>query len=161
MVAAAVNDGLCLLEFADRRALETELKDLERLLEARCLPGTTPVLDRLAVEVDEYFAGRRKTFDLPLIQPGTPFDQAAWRALLSVLYGSTVSYRDQAITLGRPEAFRAVGRANGRNRIAIVVPCHRLVSSDGGLTGYGGGVWRKRWLLDHEAGRLAVSGRRP
>jgi len=154
MVAAAVDEGLCLLEFADRRALETELGDLERLLNTRALSGENPLFDRLSTQLDAYFSGTLRVFDLPLVLPGTPFQRAAWNALLAVPYGQTRTYRDQAAAVNRPAAVRAVGTANGHNRICVVVPCHRVVATDGSLAGYGGGLWRKRWLLDLESDRL-------
>lgn len=160
MVAAEAEGSLCLLEFADRRTVENELADLERFLEAKAIPGPSPLFDLLSRQLAGYFEGRVTRFDLPLTFPGTAFQQAVWRALLEVPYGQTRTYAGQAAVVGRPEAFRAVGTANGCNRIAIVVPCHRIVAADGGLAGYGGGLWRKRWLLDLEAGRLTKEVRR-
>ncbi len=104
----------------------------------------------MIAQLREYFAGSRTQFDLPLAPAGTAFQLDAWTALRAIPYGETRSYTEQAAALGRPRAVRAVGSANGRNPIAIVVPCHRVVGSRGGLTGYGGGVDRKRWLLAHE-----------
>jgi len=155
MIAAAADGRLSLLEFADRRGLETELTDLERRLGARAVPGADPVFAALSEQLERYFAGTLREFDVPLELPGTEFQRAAWRALLSIPYGQTRSYREQAGLCGRPGAVRAAGTANGANRVAIVVPCHRVIASDGGLAGYGGGVWRKRWLIDFEAGRRA------
>jgi len=109
------------------------------------------LLDRAAAQVAEYFAGRRTAFDLPLAPRGTPFQQDVWRALLAIPYGHTASYRDVARSVGRPAAVRAVGAANGRNPIAIVVPCHRVIGADGTLTGYAGGLKRKQALLALEA----------
>ncbi len=119
--------------------------------------GAAPFV-RAAAQLEEYFAGTRSDFDLPLAPAGTPFQLEAWAALRGIPYGETRSYAQQAAALGRPRAVRAVGSANGRNLIAIVVPCHRVVGSGGALTGYGGGVERKRWLLELErdhAGGLA------
>ena len=151
MVAGAVGGRLCLLEYADRRGLENELADLERRLNARAVPGSDPLFAVLSDQLKQYFAGTLQEFDLPLLLPGTEFQRAAWNALLSIPYGQTRSYRVQASLCGRPGAVRAAGTANGANRVSIVVPCHRVVGSDGSLTGYGGGLWRKRWLLDWEA----------
>jgi methylated-DNA-[protein]-cysteine S-methyltransferase len=109
-----------------------------------------PVLAQAARELGEYFAGQRTTFDVDLAPRGTPFQLAAWEALLSIPYGETVSYREQARRLGDVNKSRAVGAANGRNPIPIIVPCHRVVGSDGSLTGFGGGLDTKAWLLDHE-----------
>lgn len=116
------------------------------------------ILDDAAVQLAQYFAGERREFDLPLEPVGTEFQMAVWWALQRVPYGETASYAQQAAWIGRPTATRAVGGANGRNPVPIVLPCHRIVGADGSLTGYGGGVWRKTWLLDHEA-RVVTAGR--
>lgn len=150
MMAAAVDDKLCLLEFCDRRGLETELKDLKKRLGRVFLPGRSDVIDQTRQQLAAYFAGELSCFDLPLFCPGTPFQQAVWAELQSIAYGTTRSYKEQATRLGKPKAVRAVARANGQNRIAIVIPCHRVIGSDGSLTGYAGGLSRKRWLLERE-----------
>jgi methylated-DNA-[protein]-cysteine S-methyltransferase len=111
--------------------------------------ATGPFRD-VTVQLEEYFAGARRDFDVPLAPQGTGFQLAAWRALRDIPYGETRSYAAQARAIGRPDAVRAVGAANGRNPISIIVPCHRVVGADGSLTGYGGGIDRKRWLLEHE-----------
>ncbi len=108
------------------------------------------VLRQLARQLDEYFAGCRRSFEVPLAPEGTPFQRSAWAALATIPFGETRSYREQARAIGQPTAVRAVGGANGRNPIAIVVPCHRVIGSDGSMTGYGGGEPAKRWLLEHE-----------
>ena len=116
-------------------------------------PGGTSEDPRFAsaiAQLREYFAGERTTFDLPLALDGTPFQQEAWRALADIPYGETVSYGEQARRIGKPEAIRAIGAANGRNPIAIVLPCHRVIGADGSLTGFGGGLETKRRLLDLE-----------
>ncbi len=110
----------------------------------------TSVLRLAARQLDEYFAKTRRTFELPLAPEGTPFQQRVWRALLAIPFGQTCSYGHIARVIGRPAASRAVGAANGRNPIAIIVPCHRVIGSTGTLTGYGGGLPMKQWLLDHE-----------
>ncbi|MCO5167155.1 MAG: methylated-DNA--[protein]-cysteine S-methyltransferase [Planctomycetes bacterium] len=153
MLAGATDEGLCLLEFADRRMLETQVSRLRRALDAVFVQGDTPCLAQVERELGEYFAGARRTFDVPLVTPGSPFQRAAWAALLRIPCGETRTYAEQARALGRPGAARAVGRANGDNRLAIVIPCHRVVGADGGPCGYGGQVWRKRALLDLEQGR--------
>ena len=159
MLAGATDDGVCLLEFVDRRMLETQLGRLSKLLDAECVPGFSRYFESLNDQLEEYFSGTRREFDIPLVLPGTPFQQGVWTGLQAIPYGSTRSYKEQAETLGRPNAVRAVARANGDNRIAIVVPCHRVIGADGRLTGYGGGLWRKRYLLDLESGR--GPGRKP
>jgi methylated-DNA-[protein]-cysteine S-methyltransferase len=117
----------------------------------------TRILDTVRTQLDEYFAGERTEFDLPLDPIGTPFQLSAWQVLRTIPYGSTMSYGEQARTLGDPNKARAVGAANGRNPISIIVPCHRVVGSNGSLTGFAGGIGAKAWLLDHERRVLATS----
>ena len=157
-VPGGAGEALCLLEFHDRRALPTERLELERHFHAKWPAPTkpTPLLRRLGVELAEYFAGRRKEFDLPLVTPGSPFQQRVWFHLRRIAYGSTISYAELAKRVESPGGSRAVGQANGRNRIAIVVPCHRVIDSSGGLGGYGGKLWRKEKLLEVE-GAVAPS----
>jgi len=150
MLAGATDQGVCLLEFMDRRMLETQLGRLGKLLKAEFTPGKHKHLDALDRQIKEYFAGKRREFSVPLVLSGTPFQEKVWKELLTIPYGTTRSYGDQARRIGKPRAVRAVGRANGDNRIAIIVPCHRVVGQDGKLTGYGGGLWRKQYLLDLE-----------
>jgi AraC family transcriptional regulator of adaptative response/methylated-DNA-[protein]-cysteine methyltransferase len=149
MLAIAGDRGLELLEFVDRRALETELRELRRSLGA-IVPGDHPILAQTRDELREYFEGARREFTMPLHQRGSAFQLKAWQALRGIPYGETRSYADMAREVGSPAAVRAIGRVNGQNRIAIIVPCHRVIRSDGSLCGYGGGRWRKQWLLDHE-----------
>lgn len=151
MAAGAAGEGICLLEFTDRRALERELKDMGR----PAVAGETPLLRQLRAELREYFAGTRRAFTVPVAFAGSPFQRRVWNELLRIPYGETRSYEDVARAAGRPAACRAVGSANGRNRIAIVVPCHRVVSKDGTIGGYGGGLWRKRRLLEIEGVKLS------
>ena len=150
MVAAATDEGVCLLEFADRRAFQRQMEVLRRRLKSVIVPGHNAHLDRLATELAEYFDGTRRTFSVPLVCPGTAFQQKTWEELRRIPYGSTTSYSRLARTIGHPGSQRAVGRANGDNRVAIVIPCHRVVRDDGTLCGYGGGLWRKQFLLDLE-----------
>jgi AraC family transcriptional regulator of adaptative response/methylated-DNA-[protein]-cysteine methyltransferase len=150
MVAGAVEEGICLLEFIDRRMLNTEYKDLARLLKTSVEEGENKHVKEIRKQLKEYFEGKRKEFTLPLVTPGTRFQQAVWQELLRIPFGSTRTYQEQAEALNKPDAVRAVANANGMNRISIVIPCHRIIGSDGNLTGYGGGLRRKRWLLDHE-----------
>lgn len=152
MIAAAAEEGVCLLEFADRRMLETQLATLRRRLDCLIAPGHHAHLERLEAELEAYFAGELRHFEVPLLHPGTAFQCAVWEQLGTIPYGETRSYAEIAAAIGRPGAQRAVGRANGDNRLAILLPCHRVVRADGQLSGYGGGLWRKRWLLDHERG---------
>ena len=157
MIAVANPEGVCLLEFTDRRMLEAELKRLRRHFRSEILPGASGHIERLRTQLSEYFEGARKEFDVPLVTPGSEFQKSVWRLLMEIPYGSAVSYRDQAVRLGKPRAVRAVARANGSNRISIIIPCHRVIGADGSLTGYGGGLWRKQWLLDHERAHAAAS----
>jgi len=150
MVAGAVDAGICLLEFTERRMLEAQFDTLRRRFQAAMVPGETAHLEQLRIELGEYFAGARRTFSVPLTYPGTPFERDVWDCLLKIPFGETRSYEDLARTVGRPGASRAVGSANGRNRIAILIPCHRVVTKSGELGGYGGGLWRKRLLLELE-----------
>jgi len=150
MAAGATERSLCLLEFTDRRMMEAQLETLKRRFRLPLLPGESPLFERLRAELAEYFAGKRRSFDLPLEYPGTVFQRRVWEALLRIPYGETRCYADLARELGEPGAMRAVGRANGLNRIAILIPCHRVINADGGLGGYGGGLWRKLRLLETE-----------
>lgn len=150
MLAGTTDKGICLLEFTDRKMLETELKQLQKLLASPLLPGQHRYFDQLTAELQEYFAGARKVFTVPLDTPGTSFQQQVWQELIRIPFGATRSYKQQAIHLNQPAAIRAVANANGLNRVSILIPCHRVIGTDGSLTGYGGGIWRKQWLLDHE-----------
>jgi AraC family transcriptional regulator, regulatory protein of adaptative response / methylated-DNA-[protein]-cysteine methyltransferase len=154
LVAGAVDEGICLLEFSDRRMLEAQADTLRSRIGLPAAPASHPHLELLKLELGEYFAGGRRDFDLPLHEPGTPFQQRVWAALREIPCGETRSYGELARALGDPAAVRAVAQANGRNRIAILVPCHRVIGADGGLGGYGGGVWRKRRLLEIEGAAL-------
>lgn len=150
MFAGAVEEGVCLFEFSDRKMLETELKTLAKKLNANILHSDNKHFDNLKKEVEEYFEGKRKIFTLPLITIGTPFQQAVWKELQNIPYGATRSYKEQATAINLPSAVRAVANANGMNKISIIIPCHRVIGADGTLTGYGGGLSRKKWLLDLE-----------
>lgn len=154
MIAGATDDHLVLLEFTDRRGMDGQLRTLRRRVGRPFLAGRSVIHERLAAELDEYFRGVRREFDTPLELPGTPFERRAWSALRAIPYGETRSYAQQAAAMGSPRAVRAAARANGANRVAILVPCHRVIGSDGQLTGYGGGLWRKQRLLDLEHGRI-------
>lgn len=154
MLAGASEDGICLLEFVDRRMLETQLKRLNKYLNAEIVPGFSKHFEALNSQLEEYFSGQRRHFDIPLVLPGSVFQQKVWGGLQLIPYGSTRSYKEQAGMIGMPEAVRAVARANGDNRIAILIPCHRVIGADGKLVGYGGGLWRKQYLLNHEIKNL-------
>ena len=155
MLLGATDRGVCLLEFTDRRMLETQLQRVARQLNCVFVPGANELGRRLEAELEAYFAGELESFETPLDMFGTPFQRRVWEALLQIPYGETRSYAEQARAIGEPNAVRAVARANGDNRIAIVIPCHRVIGSDGKLTGYGGGLWRKQYLLELERARAS------
>ena len=111
----------------------------------------TPLLNLAVKQLDEYFSGDRRVFDFPINQHGSNFQQEVWQCLLTINYGKTISYAHQSKLMNNPLAIRAIAAANGKNHLAIIVPCHRVIGSDGSLTGYASGVWRKKWLLAHEA----------
>jgi AraC family transcriptional regulator of adaptative response/methylated-DNA-[protein]-cysteine methyltransferase len=150
MLAIANDHGLCLLEFVDRRMLETQLNVLRRRFGCAIVPGDNPHLQKIGHELERYFAGTLRKFTVSIDLRGTPFQMSVWNRLMAIPPGETLSYAQLARDIGVQNAQRAVGRANGDNRLAIIVPCHRVVRSDGTLCGYGGGVWRKQWLLEHE-----------
>lgn len=150
MFACATNKGLCLLEFTDRRLLEWEFKDLCRRLNAVILPGENKYLEQAQIEMLEYFNGCRKEFSVPLHMVGTDFQVQVWKMLLNIPYGQTWSYLQQAIKMENPKSVRAIATTNGYNKLGIIIPCHRVIGSNGDLTGYGGGLGRKKWLLDME-----------
>lgn len=154
MMAGATGGRLVLLEFTDRRGMDGQMAALAKRTGRVAVAGHTSIHDVIERQLAEYFRGERRDFTVPIDLPGTDFQRAAWQALTAIPYGQTRSYAEQAVAAGRPQAVRAVARANGQNRIAIIVPCHRVIGADGQLTGYGGGLWRKRRLLDLEAGRL-------
>jgi O-6-methylguanine DNA methyltransferase len=156
MLTGATDGGICLAEFADRRMLPTQLDTLRRRLGRSIVAGSHPHLDLLRAELAEYFAGERRRFDLPLVAPGSAFQERTWAELRALSAGATVSYEELAERVGRPKAQRAVGTANGANRIAVVIPCHRVVRKSGETGNYGGGRWRKEWLLAHEAALAAT-----
>ncbi|ATC97974.1 bifunctional transcriptional activator/DNA repair enzyme AdaA [Pseudoalteromonas spongiae] len=151
MFICATNNGVCLVEFVDRRMLETEFNDLQKRLNAVILQGENEHIKQCRAELSEYFAGKRKEFSIPLDLAGTEFQQGVWQGLQTIPFGETRSYSEQATALNNAKAVRAVATANGMNRVAIIVPCHRVIGKDGSLTGYGGGLERKAWLLRHEA----------
>jgi AraC family transcriptional regulator of adaptative response/methylated-DNA-[protein]-cysteine methyltransferase len=152
LVVAANDQGLCLLEFGHGGEMGTALASLAHELDCPIVPGKHPYIEQVRRELDEYFAGDRRDFSVPLLYSGTPFQRAAWEELRRIPYGETISYEEQARRIGLPGAQRAIGRANGQNRLAIIIPCHRVVNKSGQLGGYGGGLWRKQFLLELERG---------
>ncbi|WP_438433757.1 bifunctional transcriptional activator/DNA repair enzyme AdaA [Gorillibacterium sp. sgz500922] len=150
MMAVSDEERLHLLEFVDRRGLEREVERLRLRMKAAIIPGETEPLRSIERELARYFAGTLTAFETPLFRFGSPFQQSVWDELVKIPPGETRSYGELARSLGKPGAFRAVAQANGANTLAIVIPCHRVINSDGGLGGYGGGLARKEWLLAHE-----------
>ena len=155
MLAIADSSHLYLLEFLDRRMLATQLIKVRRLFDGAITPGTSQILDQTEQELAEYFEGARQRFSIPLKIQGTQFQEKVWKRLVKIPYGKTLSYDALAEAIGHTGAQRAVGTANGCNRIAIVIPCHRVIRADGTLSGYGGGVWRKQRLLELEGVALS------
>lgn len=153
MVAAAVDEGVLLLEFGDIARLTQQAPTLRRWFHGPVVAGEHEHLTRLFGELEDYFAGKLKRFTVPLVLRGTPFELSVWNALREIPFGATCSYADIARAVDNPKAVRAVGSANGRNRLAIIVPCHRVVNTGGKLGGYGGGLWRKVRLLEVEGGK--------
>jgi AraC family transcriptional regulator of adaptative response/methylated-DNA-[protein]-cysteine methyltransferase len=156
MVAGAKDEGLCLLEFTDRRMLERQLSTLGKRFKLPLAPGDNDHLRQTKDEMKRYFAGELREFTVPLKVVGSDFQQRVWKALRRIPYGETRSYKQLARSVRSPDAVRAVGQANGMNRIAIVIPCHRVVNADGRLGGYGGGLWRKQRLLALEQGQARL-----
>jgi AraC family transcriptional regulator of adaptative response/methylated-DNA-[protein]-cysteine methyltransferase len=151
MIAGATDTHLVVLEFARRRTLDAQLERLTRTTGFTLERGDSRIVRDLRRELAEYFRGERKEFTIPIDARGTPFQMRVWAALRRIPTGTTTSYARLAMSVGQPSAVRAVGKANGDNPIAILIPCHRVIGSDGSLTGYGGGLWRKKRLLDLEA----------
>ncbi len=150
IMVAGDEKAVYLVEFWDRRMLETQFAVLQRRIGAVFFPGSNGPIEQMREELDLYFLGRLPRFETPIEFPGTQHQERVWKALLEIPRGQTFSYSELATRVGKQHAVRSVARAVGENRLAIVVPCHRIVGADGSLTGYGGGVWRKRYLLAHE-----------
>lgn len=161
LLAGATDEGICLLEYTDRRMLEHNLATMRKRFDCAVVPGGHKWLTQLRRELAEYFSGQRNEFTVLLAPRGTPFQEKVWRELRNIPHSETISYDELARRIGQPTAPRAVARANGMNRICILIPCHRVIGKDGNLTGYGGGLWRKRLLLELErtgAGSAAAKG---
>jgi AraC family transcriptional regulator of adaptative response/methylated-DNA-[protein]-cysteine methyltransferase len=150
LLIGATSKGCCLLEYEDRGGLDKIQRRITKQYKLEMARGTNAFLDRLESELEQYFNGLRQNFSMPLDIRGTPFQRAVWEQLLNIPYGETRTYGEIAALVGKPLAFRAMGRANGDNPLAIVIPCHRVVQHDGKLRGYGGGLWRKEYLLSLE-----------
>lgn len=150
MIAIANEEGLYLLEFIDRNGLQSEIERLKFKTQSTIIPGSTKPIKSIEKELNLYFQGKLKTFNTPLLFLGSPFQEHVWQKLAEIPFGETQSYSQLAMAIERPNAFRAVARANSTNQLAIIIPCHRVINLDGQLGGYAAGVSRKKWLLHHE-----------
>ena len=150
ILLCADEQGICLLDFFDGKALETQLKQIEKSLKSKIEEGESPFFQLLEEELKLYFKGELKQFSVPLNPIGTDFQRKVWEELRKIDYGQTISYQQQANNLNIPKSVRAVANANGQNKISILIPCHRVIGSNGKLTGYAGGIWRKEKLLQIE-----------
>jgi len=158
MRIGATDEGICLFDFQYRKSIDTIMARIETLSGDKFSEGPHPHFETLQQQLSEYFTGSRKEFDLPLHLFGTPFQKSVWQGLMNIPYGHTRSYKEQSIFLGNEKAIRAVAAANGENGIAIIIPCHRVIGGNGSLVGYGGGLQRKKWLLDLERKHSGLSG---
>jgi len=156
MLAGVSGSGICLLEYFENGRTEMQLPRLERVFGERTANAPNSLFDALEVELSEYFTGKRKVFDLPLDIRGTTFQVNSWNALLEIPYGQTRSYAEQAERIGNKKSVRAVANANRNNRISIIVPCHRVIGKNGTMTGYGGGIERKEFLLELEGAKTST-----
>jgi methylated-DNA-[protein]-cysteine S-methyltransferase len=139
--------GILEIESTEKAITKVHFSDKKKI---KSDPGIPPIIKKCLKQLDEYFEGKRKKFSLDLQLEGTEFQKKVWEQLMRIPFGETASYKDVAVAIGNEKAVRAVGGANGRNNIAIIIPCHRVIGADGDLVGFGGGLWRKTWLLDHE-----------
>lgn len=156
MIVAATDKGICMFEFTDYKFLTLELRQLETSLKASLVESGNPHFSTLDLQLKQYFNGEIRDFNIPLDLVGTDFQKQVWLSLLQIPYGSTTTYAKQAILLGKPSAVRAVANANGKNKISIILPCHRVIGTNGTLTGYGGGIWRKKKLLELERKNIEI-----
>ena len=156
MLIGTIGEKLCLCDWAKSSHREATDKRMERFFNAKIREGGSSVGASVARQLDEYFCGKRTKFDIPMALVGTDFQKIVWESLLAIPYGKTISYKEQARSIDRPKAVRAVASANALNPVAIIVPCHRVIGSSGKLTGYAGGLAAKRFLLDLESGRHLI-----
>jgi AraC family transcriptional regulator, regulatory protein of adaptative response / methylated-DNA-[protein]-cysteine methyltransferase len=157
LIAGATRTSLVLLEFTERRMLDAQFAALRRHFKRPIVPGDTTILSEVRKQLGAYFAGDLKKFTIPVEYPGSEFQREVWAELIKIPYGRTLGYQDLARKIGAPNAQRAVGHTNGLNRIAIIIPCHRVINKNGSLGGYGGGLWRKQALLEIERGERRYS----
>lgn len=150
MLAIADDKALYLLEFAERRGLEREIERLRLRTKSAIIPGTNDPIISIETELKSYFDGTLQAFKTPIYLMGSPFQKRVWAELMCIPYGQMRSYAEQAFAIGKPSSYRAVANANGANQLAIIIPCHRVINTNGNLGGYGGGIARKKWLINHE-----------
>jgi len=150
VIACATEKGVCFLGFVGQKNIEKHFVEIQNRFNAVILPGKNPHLTKARIELNEYFDGNRQNFTVSLDISGTDFKIQAWTALLDIPYGKTISYKEQAVILNNSKAVRAIASANGANKISIIIPCHRVIGTNGSLTGYAGGLHKKKWLLDFE-----------
>ena len=150
MILGSFDGELCLCDWADGRRRASIDQRLQRILNANFVEGSSDVIEKAQQQLNEYFLNQRRNFDIPLLFVGTDFQKKDWNELLKIPYGNTISYGELAQRIGKPNSVRAVANANAVNALSIIVPCHRVIGSDGTLTGYGGGLERKRYLLNLE-----------
>jgi len=150
MNATAIDQGICFFDFADKEILAIQIARLQRIFKAELHHGDNNHLQALRTQINEYFSGQREIFRIPLILSGTEFQNKIWKELQNITYGTTRTYKQLAEKIGQASAARAVANANANNRIAIIIPCHRVIASNGKLAGYAGGLWRKEYLLELE-----------
>ena len=156
MIAIADQTHLYLLEFVDCRGLQYEIDKLKKITQSVIIPGRTAIHDLIEKELQQYFDGTLQLFRTPCKIWGSPFQQMVWLELQKIPYGQTRSYAQVAIAIAKPSAFRAVAQANGANQLAIIIPCHRVINTNGNIGGYAGGISRKAWLLNHERGCITL-----
>lgn len=157
MVACANENGLCLFDFEDTKNLDKELLQVSEKLQSTIYEEENTILKLLKTQITEYFNGQRESFSVPLILIGTKFQREVWQTLLKIPYGNTISYLHEATLMGKPKSVRAVANANGRNKIPILIPCHRVIGANKTLTGYSGGIWRKEFLINLEKNASTLS----
>lgn len=153
---AATKKGLCLLEFDNQKRIDNHFKHFNKIWGIELKKEKSSILQTTEIQLEEFFAKQRTDFNLPLDLVGSDFQKNVWKELMKVPYGTTRTYKEQAIAIGNLKAIRAVATANGENRISIIIPCHRIIGSDGNLTGYGGGIWRKQKLLELENNQIKL-----
>ncbi len=156
LTIAATSQGICMIEFDNQTRIENHLKQLKQFFNYEIIDQSNELIDIASTQLSEYLNGSRKIFDFPFLLHGTDFQTKVWNELLTISYGTIRSYKEQALAIGNLKAIRAIATANGQNRISIVIPCHRIIGSDGSLTGYGGELWRKKFLLELESNQAKL-----